>query len=154
LDFGADFEWFAILLRLSLRHQSRKVALPQPGAEVAVEFFRRYVEGTLQRLVDGAAERVAIFVDEVPQTFPSILLLDVLEYGVPEAIREVTAALGMRDLRHLIVDHRVTQDHPVLRVLVLSHERRETFHEPQRRIGGDRLAELPLEKDLVFEDVR
>ena len=54
----------------------------------------------------------------------------------------------------LVVDDGVAQDHAVLRVLVLPHERRQPFHQPGGRIGGDRLAELPLEEDLVLEDVR
>ncbi len=57
------------------------------------------------------------------------------------------------DRRDLVVDHRVARDHHVLRVLVLPHERRQAFHQPRRRIGGDGLAELPLKEDLVLEDV-
>ena len=70
-----------------------------------------------------------------------------------EAIGEVAAALRARDGRHLVVDDGIAKDHAVLAVLVVAHEGRQPFHEPRRRIGGDRLPELSLEEDLVFEDV-
>src|SRR6202040_1671735 len=85
LDLGIDLEWLAVLLWLALGHQRREVLLAQPGAELTVEFVRRDVEGTLQGLVDAAAEGVAVFVDEIAEALPPVLLLDVREHGMSEA---------------------------------------------------------------------
>ena len=119
-----------------------------------VEFVRLQIEGPLERFVDRIAEGVAIFVNEIAQPFPPVLLLHVLENGVTEAIGEVAAALRMRDGRNLIVDDGIAQDHAVLRVLVIAHERGQPFHQPCRRIGRDLFSEFPLEKNFVLENVR
>lgn len=50
-----------------------------------------------------------------------------------------------------VVDHRVAQEHPVRRPLVLGHVARHPLHHP---LGdAEAAAELPLEEDLVLEDV-
>jgi hypothetical protein len=153
LHVGVHLERLAVLLRLPFGHERRQVLLAKPRPEPRVELLGLDLERALERLVDVRAERVPVFVDEVANALHPVLLPHVLEHRVAEAIGEVAARV-LRDARDPVVHDRVAQHHPVARLLVLGHERRQPFHHPLRRVGRDGLAELPLEQDLELEDVR
>ena len=69
-----------------------------------------------------------------------------------ETIGEVAVGSALHAW-HLIGDHGVTQDHPILIVFVVGHEGGQPLHEPGRRIAGDGLAQLPLKEDVELENV-
>jgi hypothetical protein len=73
---------------------------------------------------------------------------------VPEAVGEEAGDPLLGDLRDLVGQDRVAQDHAVLVVLVVAEVGGHSLQEPLRRVGGRRAQVVAAEEDLELKDVR
>jgi hypothetical protein len=139
--------------RLALLGQDLDVTLPEEAAEPDVEVLRGDVERAFEDAVDVRPELAAVLEDEVADAVAAPLGLHEVEDGVAEPVREEPVDLPLGDLRHLVREDGVAQDHAVLRVLVAREVGRHALRQPLRRAGGVGAEEVAAEEDLELEDV-
>src|ERR1017187_5591848 len=132
----------------------RKSLPPQVPAKLQVEVVGLYLEGAPKGDGDVAAEMRPVLEHEVADRVPAPLGFHEVEDRVPVPVSRVAFDRDLRDRRDEVLVDRVSEEHPVLVVLVVAVVRRHAFHDPRRSVRRERAAESPAEQDLVLEDVR
>ena len=114
--------------------QHLQEALAQVAAEADVEVLGGDAVGPLQDAVDVRAELPAVLEDEVAHAVLAPLRLDEVEDGVAEAVGEEAADAALGDLRDLVGEDGVAQDHLVLGVLVGGEVGGHALRQPLRGV--------------------